>query len=188
MKSKRSALVLIAVAVIALVAVAVMMVIGFQRSGLVNSTASEGHDTHLETDPVSEDAEIAAKAAMTGLLTWNPAEQDSPQAAAENISDQLAGQLHDYAVSGQPDSVLPDEWESWSNNKDMVHAVATVDQSSPEVRESDTQVTVTVTVEQTVWHSTGAKTPYRKGTVEVGVTKEGEAWKASDYRFTEIDY
>lgn len=91
---------IIAIAVVTLVAV----VIGAWT--LVNRSFStpEGHDVHVATqDPLHADPELAATSAMTGLMTWQPAQQESPQDAAAAIADRLTGQLEEYATSNAPD-------------------------------------------------------------------------------------
>lgn len=176
---------IIAIAVVTLVAV----VIGAWT--LVNRSFStpEGHDVHVATqDPLHADPELAATSAMTGLMTWQPAQQESPQDAAAAIADRLTGQLEEYATSNAPDPVLPEPWGQWAEAGDSVHAVVTVADDSGSINNDDQQGVVNVVVDQEVWHPSGNRTPYSRFTADVTVKNVDGQWKAERYEISDIEY
>lgn len=175
---------LIAVSVIALVAI----VAGTWAIATRGLSSPAGHDEHVEAaEPLVDDPELAATSAMTGLMTWQPAKQDSPQDAAAAISERLTGQLGEYATADEADPVLPDMWNQWAEAGDSVHAVATVDSPSS-VGESEDQAVIDVVVDQEVWHPSGDRTPYSRFTAAVTVENVDGQWKAARYEISDIEY
>jgi len=159
--------------------------------GVIRMTATnEGTDEHVASavDPLQADPKQAATAAMSGLMTWEPAQQDSPQDAAAAISDRLTGQLQDYATSGEPDSVLPELWPAWKEASDRVHAVTTADDEDVNVVGGGSQAVVDVVVEQEVWHPSGDTTPYSRFAATVEVHDVEGQWKAERYEITDVEY
>jgi hypothetical protein len=176
---------IIAIAVIALVVV----VVGAWTLVSRGFSAPEGNDEHVVAhEPLHDDPELAATSAMAGLMTWQPVQQDSPQDAAAAIADRLTGQLAEYASSDEPDPVLPEPWSQWAKAGDSVHAVATVDDTSKTISDSDSEADVDVVVDQEVWHPSGNKTPYSRFTAKITVEKVEGQWKAKEYEISDIEY
>lgn len=137
-------------------------------------------------DPLVTDPSLAAAAAMKALMSWQPAEQASPQDSAAAISERLTGELGQYAAAGEPDPVLPRLWDTWAVSGDMVNAVA--ETTDLEFNDEETAAQASVTVEQSVWHPDGRITPYSRFDADVWVIVEDGKWKAQRYEITDIDY
>ncbi|MHA2788321.1 hypothetical protein ACXZ66_04100 [Corynebacterium sp. S7] len=153
------------------------------------SAPREGTDEHVSTtDPLQADPKQAATSAMTGLMTWDPARQNSPQDSAAAIVDRLTGQLEQYATSNEPDSVLPELWATWRESGDRVHAVTTADEDGVDLVGGGSQAVVDVVVEQEVWHPSGETTPYSRFSATVEVHDIDGQWKAERYEITEAEY
>jgi hypothetical protein len=153
-----------------------------------NAPAPTDDHVHFD-DPRGADPEVAATAAMTGLLTWTPAHQAGPWEAASAIAPQLTGQLAAYAASdngnGEP---LPKNWQAWASAGDRVQGLAVVSEDNKDTGERASVATVTVDVEQRVWHPDGDMTPLTKGTVDVTVELVDGVWKAAEYSYLSVEY
>lgn len=178
------------ITILAALAASLVVVVGVVWALTARSTATpEGTDHHPAThDPVHDDPALAATSAMAGLMTWQPATQHSPQEAAAAIEDRLTGQLEQYAAADQPDSVLPDLWESWAQAGDTVHAVAEVGEGGISQPGGGEHAVVDVVVDQEVWHPSGETTPYSRFHATVDVELVDGQWKAERYEITGIDY
>lgn len=173
-------------AVTAIVVIVAAVAFALVRSNSQPAPTDEHEHLH---DPRTASAEEAATAAMTGLLTWTPAQQSGPWEAASAIAPQLTGNLAAYAASpdgnGEP---VPENWESWAAGGDRVQGFAVVSPDNKEAAAASPVATVTVDVEQRVWHPDGDMTPLTKGTVNVTVELVDEQWKASNYSYTSVLY
>lgn len=169
----------------------VVLILGGIGVALWKDTAQPAPtDEHVHfDDPRTADPETAATAVMTGLLTWTPAEQVGPWEAAAAISSQLTGTLAEYASSsdggGEP---LPKNWEAWAASGDRVRGFAVISPENTSTGAQSDTTTITVDVEQRVWHPDGDMTPLTKGTVEVTVELVDGVWKASHYSYITLDY
>lgn len=178
---------------IAFVAGAALVALGIVVWGLsTRPFADEEHlgtdHSHEVTDPLAGDPGQAATSAMTALMTWNPANQASPQESAAAIGERLKGVLGDYASSGEPDSVLPQMWDTWADDGDSVHAVAVLGEGGVVTNPAGDGAEVDVDVTQTVWHSSGDTTPFSEFSATVTVDLVEGEWKASNYEITDVDY
>lgn len=144
--------------------------------------------SHEISDPLIGEPGQAATSAMTALMTWDPANQSSPQESAAAIGERLTGVLGDYAASGEPDSALPQMWDTWANDGDSVHAVAVLGEDGVVTNPTGDGAEVDVDVTQTVWHSSGATTPFSEFSATVVVDLVEGEWRASNYEITDVDY
>lgn len=172
----------------------VLGLLAYQVLGTDNEqTDTANHEVleHDHGDPVRTDPEVAAKAAMVAVFSYDPATQDTTFDQLATVRDRLTGtlgQLADHPPSGQQaQAQLPPEWDSWASSGDEVRGFATLAPGSPTVGENDTTATVTVDVEQKVIHPDGDTTPYEQFVADVAMVHEGGGWKAADYQITGIN-
>lgn len=153
---------------------------------VIRDDVESGTDEGIEVeDPLTADPTVAAQSAIATLFSWDPAEQASPQAAAASIADRLSGELYDYAV-GEPDPVVPPQWQSWASAGDRVHAVAIPSEDG--VVGDDGPVVVDLTLRQEIWHPDGERTPFHEAAVAVTVELVEGEWKPASYEYLSTTY
>lgn len=172
---------------LALVALLAVVAVGIALTRDTTESVHTDSHTHI-ADPRVSDPTIAATGTMTALLTWKPTEQSGPWESAAAIEDRLTGHLAQYAASQGVDEPLPDDWQTWAEGGDRIQGIAAVSLDSREVPAEATTATVTVDVEQRVWHPSGDMTPLTKGVVDVTVELIDGKWKSSDYSYLSVTY
>lgn len=183
---------------ILIVTVLLGIAVGLLVTQLVNNgedtsnTATEGQvHEHDDIDPVRDDPEVAAQAAMVAVFSYDPASQETTFEQLGDVRDQLTGTLGELAdnppTGDQAAAQRPSEWDSWARSGDQVRAFANVAAGSAPVGEDETTATVTVDVEQRIIHPDGETTPYEEMVADVEMVYEAEQWKAANYEITGIN-
>lgn len=178
---------IILIGVLVVIALTAVVAVGIT---LTKDSDEPAHtDSHVHgPDPRVSDPTVAATGTMTALLTWNPSTQAGPWESAAGIRERLSGQLGDYADSEGSNEPLPEGWEAWSESGDRIQGLATVSAENRDIPEDAGTATVTVDVEQRVWHPSGDMTPLTKGVVDVTVELVDGEWKASNYSYLSTEY
>lgn len=144
-----------------------------------------GSDAHEHIDPIAADPAVTAQAVASTVLTWNPAQQDSPWELATNfIEDTLTGDLADKA--GEPSSSAamadrPKQWDGWAAGGATMKAVVLDVELADE---DDDEVTAVVEVQQTLNYPDGSSSRWKKSTQEVHLVAENGRWKANSLKET----
>lgn len=170
-----------------LAALVAVVAVGIALTRDTTEPAHTDSHTHI-ADPRVSDPTIAATGTMTALLTWEPAQQSGPWESAAAVEDRLTGRLAEYAASQGADEPLPGDWQTWAEGGDRIQGIAAVSPDTREIPADATTATVTVDVEQRVWHPSGDMTPLTKGVVDVTVELIDGEWKTSNYSYLSIDY
>lgn len=186
-KIRPAAWVIAAVIILAgLLAFGVARWVGSDDEPVKEVDTTEGSDSHADIDPVRDDPVSAVTLTMTAILSYRPAEQDTPFEQYGNVRDNLTGNLAETAdnppTGDEAAKLYPRQWESWKRSGDRVQAfVSRTGEDSP-IGPDDAEGTVSVGVEQVVIHPDGDRTPVDDYTAEVTVVAEDGRWKLSEYQ------
>lgn len=175
---------LIIAAVVAIVTVVLAVVATTVVLLLRSSTEEHGTDAHEPHPDPFATAEGAASMVIGQIFSWRPAEQegqwDSLHATAAHLTGPLA-----VAARERPDpEPLPREWMAWAEANDTIVGAVEVDSDQVDPHAAEGQVRLVV--RQVVQHYGGGTTPLPEMTILVRMVNEGHAWKAAEYRISEI--
>ena len=154
-----------------------------------NGDADLASDDHAHIDPLNPDhmaPEQVATTAMGVILSWKPTEDASPTDAFQRARRWLGGKLRDAAnvTTTAPSGVRPDpRWVSWRESRDVISAACVRSDSTPAAPEGMRTLVIDVTCRQNVLHVGGAITPLTPETWRTTVTRTGDGWLLTDYRF-----
>lgn len=174
MRTTKVAMIGAAVLAVVIAAVAAALLLG--RSD------EPGTDSHARIDPITTADEVAM-AAMVGVHTWTPAEQQSPWDAMHAISDRLTGRMAEAAASRPEPDPTPRQWDAWARSGDRVIGAAGPVGDQRAVPVQATETTRLVDVRQKVLHPDGETTPLEPITVAVDLEQVDGEWKAENYRY-----
>lgn len=163
--------------VVAVVAVAVWLAL---RGGGEPAT-----DAHLHIDPITTADEVAV-AAMAGVHTWTPADQQSPWDAMHAISDRFTGPMAEAAAARPDPDPTPRQWAAWARSGDRVIGASELAAGQDPVPDEDTSAKRVVDVRQKVLHPDGETTPLEDITVAVTLDRDGDQWKVSGYQYESV--
>lgn len=177
---KKPVVIGIVAAVVLVAAVAGVMLL--QRGHQAEHAHEHGSDDHFVINPVESDPLVAAEAAMTAILSFDPSKQETPFAQYAAARDQLTGQLADNPPTGEfAAKQFPAEWQSWASSKDRVQAFVTRAPGTEPVDADAESAVVSVDVRQMVIHADGDRTPWRTFVAEVQMRRVDGRWCAASY-------
>ena len=179
---RRPVVIGIVAAVVLVAAVAGVMLL--QRGHQAEHAHEHGSDDHVVINPVESDPLVAAEAAMTASLSFDPSKQETPFEQYAAARDQLTGQLAQVADNPPTGEFaakqFPAEWQSWASSKDRVQAFVTRAPGTEPV-DADAEAVVSVDVRQMVMHADGDRTPWRVFVAEVQMRRVDGHWRAESY-------
>ena len=156
-----------------------------QRGHQAEHAHEHGSDDHVVINPVESDPLVAAEAAMTAILSFDPSKQETPFEQYAAARDQLTGQLAQVADNPPTGEFaakqFPAEWQSWAASKDRVQAFVTRAPGTEPVDAGAESAVVSVDVRQLVMHADGDRTPWRTFVAEVQMQRVDGRWCAASY-------
>jgi len=156
-----------------------------QRGHQAEHAHEHGSDDHVVINPVESDPLVAAEAAMTAVLSFDPSKQETPFEQYAAARDQLTGQLAQVADNPPTGEFaakqFPAEWQSWAASKDRVQAFVTRAPGTEPVDADAESAVVSVDVRQMVMHADGDRTPWRVFVAEVQMRRVDGHWRAESY-------
>ena len=180
---KKPVVIGIVAAVVLVAAVAGVMLL--QRGHQAEHAHEHGSDDHFVINPVESDPLVAAEAAMTAILSFDPSKQETPFEQYTAARDQLTGQLAQVADNPPTGEFatkqFPAEWQSWATSKDRVQAFVTRAPGTEPVDADAESAVVSVDVRQMVMHADGDRTPWRVFVAEVQMQRVDGRWCAASY-------
>ena len=180
---KKPVVIGIVAAVVLVAAVAGVMLL--QRGHQAEHAHEHGSDDHVVINPVESDPLVAAEAAMTAILSFDPSKQETPFEQYVIARDQLTGQLAQVADNPPTGEFaakqFPAEWQSWAASKDRVQAFVTRAPGTEPVDADAESAVVSVDVRQMVMHADGDRTPWRTFVAEVQMQRVDGRWCAASY-------
>lgn len=180
---KKPVVIGIIVTVVLLAVVAGVMLL--QRGHQAEHAHEHGSDDHVVINPVESDPLVAAEAAMTAILSFDPSKQETPFEQYAAARDQLTGQLAQVADNPPTGEFaakqFPAEWQSWAASKDRVQAFVTRAPGTEPVDADAESAVVSVDVRQMVIHADGDRTPWRTFVAEVQMRRVDGRWCAASY-------
>ena len=180
---KKPVVIGIVAAVVLVAAVAGVMLL--QRGHQAEHAHEHGSDDHVVINPVESDPLVAAEAAMTAILSFDPSKQETPFEQYAAARDQLTGQLAQVADNPPTGEFaakqFPAEWQSWAASKDRVQAFVTRAPGTEPVDADAESAVVAVDVRQLVMHADGDRTPWRTFVAEVQMQRVDGRWCAASY-------
>ena len=183
MMMKKPVVIGIVAAVVLVAAVAGVMLL--QRGHQAEHAHEHGSDDHVVINPVESDPLVAAEAAMTAILSFDPSKQETPFEQYTAARDQLTGQLAQVADNPPTGEFaakqFPAEWQSWASSKDRVQAFVTRAPGTEPVDADAESAVVSVDVRQMVMHADGDRTPWRVFVAEVQMRRVDGHWRAESY-------
>lgn len=176
---KRTQMAALAALVVVVIAAAIAAAVMLGRED------EPGTDAHVHIEPITTVDEVAT-AAMSGLHTWMPSQQQSPWDAMHAIADQFTGPLGEAASTRPDPDPTPREWGAWARSGDRVIGAVTLAPDQDPVAGDASQATRVVQIRQKVLHSDGVTTPLETITATVELERVGGEWKAANFQYQSI--
>lgn len=128
-------------------------------------------------DPVKQDAQNAAIAVVTSMLSYSPAMGETPDDRLRVEKDRLSGQLRDAAESNH-EPVRTKKWYQWQQAGDRIMVFVTI-RGDSDIPEDAVSVVIPVTARTVVRHKNGDETPIHTNDIDAHLVKEAGVWKVA---------
>lgn len=188
MKNQKPGVLIIGLIVLIAVAVAIAWAVTSMIGG-DEEEARPATDSHTHIDPISDDPYVAATSTVSAILSYAPAEQDTPFDQYSAVRDRLTGQMAQLAdtppTGDDAARQTPSGWDAWAESGDRVRAIVERSPSTEPIEDDATEAVVTMDVREMVFHSDGETTPLRSPyVVSATVVLEDNIWKLDSYEIT----
>lgn len=177
--------------VIGALVIAAVLVAAGAWALLGNRDDDTGHATEA-IEPSLHDPVVAATGTLSVILSYAPAEQDTPYDQYAPIIDRLTGptrQLAENPPTGEEAAkAIPTQWNDWKASGDRVRALVSSDTDHTDYPDDATEASIPVNVTEQVVHYDNSTTPLSKYTATVKVVKPADVWLFDSYTINDITY
>lgn len=134
------------------------------------------HNDVGAADPMVSDAGVVAQNVTRILLTWTPADQDSPWAVPGGTVNMLGGKAKELALHPSSDdakSYRPSAWNDWASADARLQGIA---QTGEIQDQSDDAARVHVPAHQELIYPDGSRSVQPELNLTVTLERNGEQW------------
>lgn len=142
--------------------------------------AAHEHNDVGAADPMVSDAGVVAQNVTRILLTWTPADQDSPWAVPGGTVNLLGGKAKELALhpsSDEAESYRPSAWNDWASANARLQGIA---QTGEIQDQSDDAARVHVPAHQELIYPDGSRSVQPDLNLTVTLERSGEQWLVTE--------